>query len=137
MPKETGLGWTTLDVDNAAGVAKDLRNDTTNFEFSTPMAVQDVTGVDVYAMERLLLLADFSINKTGVFNDAADKSHSVYSTVPTTRVTRTITLVVSGQQLVAECLLTDYAITRAQDGSLTYQVPGVLANGIAPTWSTV
>lgn len=137
MPKETGLGWTTLDIDNAAGVAKDLRNDTTNFEFSTPMAVQDITGIDVYAMERQLLLADFSINNTGVFNDAADKSHSVYSSVPTTRVSRTTTIVVSGQQLLAECLYTDYALSRAQDGSLTWQAPGVLSNGIAPAWSTV
>jgi len=32
-------------------------------------------------------------------------------------------------------LFTDYSLTRAQDGSLTSTAPGVLANGVVPTWS--
>jgi hypothetical protein len=27
MPKQNGLGWTTLSVDNASAAAKDIRND--------------------------------------------------------------------------------------------------------------
>jgi len=49
---------------------------------STPRAVQDVTGVDKSAIERLLLLADFSITLNGVYNNAAGKSHAVFKTVP-------------------------------------------------------
>ena len=136
MAKETGLGWTTLDVDDSSGAAQDIRNDVTNFEFSTPMAVQEVTGIDKFAMERLLLLADFSMTLNGVFNDAAsDASHIVLKDVASTRVTRTIALAVSGQTLSNECLITDYAFTRGDDGSATWSAPAVLANGTAPTWS--
>jgi hypothetical protein len=133
MAKESGLGWTTLSVDTSAPALTDIRNDVTNFEFSTPRAVQEITGVDKFAMERLLLLADFSITLNGVFNDAL--SHTVFKDVGSTSVTRTISLEVSGQTLSNECLLTDYALTRGDDGALTWQVPGVLQSGTAPTWS--
>lgn len=135
MAKENGLGWTTLSVDNAAGSLQDIRNDITNLDFATPRAVQDVTGIDKSAMERLLLLADFSINMEGVFNDATNLSHEVFKTIPSTSVQRTVTINVSGQTLSNECILTDYPLTRADSGELTWKVPGVLANGTVPTWS--
>lgn len=135
MAKESGLGWTTLSVDNSAGTPNDIRNDVTNFEFATPRAVQDTTGVDKFAMERLLLLADFSITMNGVFNDAASASHVTFKDVGSTSVSRTVSLAVSGQTLTNECLITDYALTRGDDGSLVWQAPGVLQSGTAPTWS--
>lgn len=133
MAKETGLGWTTLTVDTSAPAGVDIRNDVTNFEFSTPIAVQEVTGIDKFAMERLLLLADFSITLNGVFNPLS--SHTVFNDVASTRVVRTVALEISGQTLSNECLLTDYQLTRGDDGSLTWSVPGVLADGTPPTWS--
>jgi hypothetical protein len=135
MAKETGLGWTTLMVDDATGDPDDLREDVTNFEFSTPREVQDATGVDKSAMERLLLLADFSITLNGIFDDATDKAHEVLRTVPSTSVARTVTLTVSGQTLANETYFTDYQLTRAANGELTWQAPGVLANGTVPTWA--
>jgi hypothetical protein len=135
MAKETGIGWTTLSVDNAGGTPCAIKNDVTDFDFATPRAVQDVTGVDKSAIERLLLLADFSINLNGVFNDAASASHSVFSTVPSSSVARLVTLVVSGQTLANTCLFTDYQLKRGNDGALTWTAPGVLANGAVPTWS--
>ncbi|MGW0587465.1 hypothetical protein [Streptosporangium sp. NPDC002607] len=135
MAKEAGMGWTTLSVDDSSGSVCAIKNDVTNFEFASPRGVQDVTGVDKSAMERLLLLADFSITLNGVFNDAAGASHAVLKTVPSTSVARTVTLTISGQTLANECLFTDYALTRAADGSLTFSAPGVLADGTVPTWS--
>ena len=139
ISKSSGVGWTTLSVDNSAGSAKAIKNDVTNFQFATPRAVQDITGVDKSAMERLLLLADFSITLNGVFNDAVDFSHSVFKTVPSTSVARTTTLVVTGgagtNTLAPEVLYTDYALTRAADGALTWSAPGVLSDGTVPTWS--
>lgn len=135
MAKETGLGWTTLSVDDAAGVVQAIKNDVHNFEFATPRGVQDVTGVDKSAMERLLLLADFSITLNGTFNPAAGASHAVLKTVPSSSVNRTVSLVVSGQTLSNECLFTDYNLTRADSGALTWQAPGVLADGNVPTWA--
>lgn len=135
MAKESGLGWTTLSVDGSDTAANDIRNDVTNFEFATPRAVQEITGIDVSAFERLLLLADFSITMNGVFNDDADKSHVTFKDVGSTSVTRTVAIGVSGQTLSTECLITDYQLTRGDDGSLTWTAPGVLQSGIAPTWS--
>lgn len=133
--KQTGLGWTTLSVDNASGVAKDIRNDVHEFDFSTPRAVQDVTGVDKSAMERLLLLSDFQINLSGTFNPDADKSHDVLSSVSSTDVVRTVSLGIGGKTLANECVFTDYALTRASGGELTWKSTGSLANGALPTWA--
>jgi hypothetical protein len=135
MAKESGLGITTLSVDDSGGVARAIKNDITNFQFATPRAVQDVTGVDKFAFERILLLADFSITMSVVFNDASNMSHDVFKTVCSTSVARTTTLVVSGNTLANEVLYTDYPIVRDDSGELTANVPGVLADGTVPTWS--
>ena len=135
MAKETGLGWTTASVDDSSDAVKAIINDFTNISFSTPRGVQDVTGIDKSAVERLLLLADASVDFNGVFNDASGQSHDVFKTVPSTSVARTVTLTVSGQTLAGEFLFTDYALTRAGDGSLTFSAPGVLATGVVPTWA--
>lgn len=136
MAKETGLGWTTCSVDDSGGNVEALINDVTNLDFATPRGVQDVTGIDKSAYERLLLLADFSVNLNGVFNDAAANSaHAAFASVPSTSVARTVTLTVSGQTLACETLFTDYAFTRAASGELTWTAPGVLANGTVPTWA--
>jgi hypothetical protein len=97
--------------------------------------VQDITGIDKSAYERLLLLADGSFTGNGVFNDASNMSHDVFKTVPSTSVARTVTLTVSGQTLAMEMLFTDYPLNRADSGELTFAVPGVLADGTVPTWA--
>lgn len=136
MAKSSGLAWTTLSVDDAGGTPRDIRNDITNFEFATPRAVQDITGIDKSAMERLLLLADFSITLNGVFNPTATtSSHAVLKTVASTSVLRSITMTVLAQSLNNECVITDYNLTRSDSGELTWQAPAVLADGAVPTWS--
>ena len=136
MPKQTGLGWTTFSVDDSAGTARDLRNDTTNLDWTMPRGVQDVTGIDKSAIERLLLLADFSGTFNGVFNPTATTSaHAVLKTVSSTSVNRTISIAIASQTLANECLITDYALTRAQSGEFTFSAPFSLADGVVPTWS--
>jgi hypothetical protein len=136
MSKVTGLNWTTLSVGDATNTAEAIKNDFTNMTFSTPRAVLDVTGVDKLAFERLLGLADFTFTGTGVFNPAASPSaHDVLHTVPSTSVARTTTLTTNGKTLAGNLLFTDYAITRAVGGMLTFSAPGVLADGAVPTWA--
>lgn len=134
MAKESGLGM-SLAVDDSSGTARTISNDITNLSFSTPRGIQDSTGIDKSAMERIPLLADFSADLSGIFNDASNMSHDVFKTVPSTSVTRTVTIGVSGQTLAVEALPTDYALTRSQQGELTYSVPLVLQSGDAPTWA--
>lgn len=136
MAKESGLGFAVA-VDDNSPSARTISNDITNFDFSTPRGEQDVTGVDKSAMERLLLLADFSITLNGVFNDASNMSHDVFKTVPlAAAVARTVTLTVSSQILPNETIFTDYQLTRGADGSLKWTAPGSLADGTVPTWTT-
>jgi hypothetical protein len=135
MAKVNGLGFTTASVDDAAGVAKAIKNDITDLDFATPRAVQDVTGIDKSAMERILNLADASVTLNGVFNPATGQAHDVFKTVPSTSVLRTVTLAVSGVTLVMEMLATDYQLKRGNDGALTWSVPLVLADGSVPTWA--
>lgn len=135
MAKASGLGWSTLSVDDASGTPKDIKNDVTNLQFATPRATQDITGIDKSAMERLLLLADFSITLNGVFNSATGLSHDVFKTVPSTSVNRTTSMTVNGVSLNNEVLYTDYPLTRSNSGELTWAVPGVLADGTVPVWS--
>jgi hypothetical protein len=139
MPKQSGLGY-TVSVDDNAGTLRDISNDITNFEFSTPRGVQDVTGVDKYAMERILLLADFSVTLNGVVNFDSNKSHDVFKTVTSSSAAaREINLTVSTKSMgvspVITVLFTDYQWSRSDQGELTWSAPGVLANGEIPSWS--
>lgn len=133
MAKETGLGWTTLTVEDDGGNARDIRNDLTNLDFATPYNTQEITGIDKFAMERQLLLADFSGTLNSVFNPAANRVHDVFS--GNLRVARDMSIVISGQTLPNNVLFTDYALTRAAGGELTAQHPFVLADGTVPTWA--
>lgn len=133
MAKETGLAWTTFSLDDDGGTLRDIRNDVTNMEFSTPYANQDVTGLDKSAVERLPLLADFACTANGVFNPAANRAHVVLS--GDLRVARTLSIVVSAQTLPNEVLITDYALTRAAGGEFTWQAPMALSDGTVPNWT--
>jgi hypothetical protein len=134
VAKGTGLGWTTLTVADSTGTNfVDIRDDVTNLAFSTPRGVQEVTGIEKSAMERLLLLADFSITLNGVFNPSV--SHEVFATVPSTSVNRQTAMTVNATNLQGNLLYSDYSITRANTGELTWTAPGSLADGNTPTWS--
>jgi hypothetical protein len=135
MAKEYGLGVTTLSIDDSGGTPRTIKNDITNFQFATPRGVQDVTGIDKFAYERLLLLADFSGSVNMVYNDAAGQMFDVFKTVASSSATRTTTLVISGQTFTNEVIFTDCAFTRAADGAFTASAPFVLADGTIPVWS--
>jgi hypothetical protein len=138
MAKASGLG-SVLIVADAGAVARTISNDCTNYSFSTPRATQDVTGLDKNAIERILLLADYTNTLNGVLNSSPNQSHDVFKTVPSTSVARATTIgVLAGggtPQLICNVLYTDYQITRAATGELTWQVPGSLADGNVPTWT--
>ena len=134
MAKESGLGMTVA-IDDSGGSARTISNDITNLDFATPREEQDITGLDKSARERLLLLADFTVSVSGVFDDASNMAHDVFKTVPSSSVARTTTLTISGQVLAGELYYTDYALSRGSDGSLTFSTPGSLAGGAVPTWA--
>ena len=135
MAKESGLGLTVA-VDDAAGTVRTISNDITNLAWTMPSEVEDVTGVNNSGMERLLLLADFTVTLNGVTNFTANNSHDVFKEVNTSSVTRTVTITHSGQILGNEVLFNDYAITRADNGARTWVAPGELNSTTVPVWTT-
>lgn len=139
MAKTTGLGWTAWSVDDSGGTLRDIRNPTTALQIAMPRGVQDVTGLDKSAFERLLLLADLSGTMNGVADFATNSVHDVLKTVPSFNSGREFLYTIAGQSLgvtgtpTIHC--TDYQLNRAQDGSLLWSSPFVLANGVVPAWS--
>lgn len=137
MTIESGLGITTLTVDNAAGAQQDIEPSVFNFQFSTPRAVQDITSIANNGMARLSLLADSSITFTGGFDDGSNLAHAVFSGDKT--IARELTFTHSAQSLFVTplvlMLITDYSFVRAQDGSLVFTAPMVQSNGAVPAWS--
>lgn len=140
MAKASGLGY-VVNIDDGGGTPANLSNDTTDFNYALPRAVQDITGVDKFAFERLLLLADYSSQFNGVFNNAAGKSHDTFKTISSgaTVATRTVSLALTVGAITStlnnECVLTDYQLKRAAGGAFTWTVPAVLADGTPPAWT--
>ena len=136
MPKQSGITMAVA-VDDSAGVARTITNDVTSVTFATPRGVQYVTGLDKSAIERLLLLADGTVTLNGVYNTTATTgSHTVLKTISSTSVNRTVTLTpLGGSALAMEMIGTNYSLSRAQDGSLTFTAEFSLADGAVPTWT--
>jgi hypothetical protein len=110
----------------------------TEFSMATPRAVQNTTGVDVYADQRLLLLADATYSLKGVFNAAANMSHAVLSSVPSTSVIRATQITPTASEypyLGSNCYFTSYDVARSATGELTWSSEGALADGTTPQWT--
>lgn len=135
MAIESGLGFTTFSVDNASNALKALRTFTFALNWATPRGVWDITALSMSAYAREQLLADFTCEPTGGFDDSADGPHFVFSTCSSSNSKRTTTIVVSAQTLTNECIVTDYQLARPQSGELTWTAPLVLSDGTVPTWS--
>lgn len=137
MAKTDGLGATVL-VDDASSSAQTISNDINHFQFSTPRAMYDITGVDKSAHERLLGLADYTVQLDGTFDNGSNLAHAVFKTIPSQTVNRNVKIEpTSGSTPYLSCLaaLSDYSITRPASGELTFSVKGDLADGTVPTWS--
>lgn len=137
MAKTSGLG-AAIAVDDASGDSQTISNDVTDFTINTPIALQDITGVDKYAHERLSLLADGTVQLKGVFNAASNMSHAVLSTVPSSPATRTVQITPTSSTdpyLSMDMLFASYDITRSNAGELTWSANASLESGTAPTWT--
>ena len=138
MAKSSGI-TTTLNVDDSGGTPRNISNDVLSFGLNTPRGVQDITGLDKSAIERLLLLADGQVTLTMAFNPAATTGqHTVFRTMSSSSATRTVQFVINSTPsatLSMEMICSDYSVPRAQDGSIQPTATLQLADGTVPTWS--
>lgn len=132
MTKQSGLG------DNLYVAGYNLSGDIGSLSrIGGGHGVQDVTGIDKSAMERIGLLRDGGIEYSAFFNDAAGQAHPRLSTLPTADQ---IVTYCRGTTLgkPAACLVgkqVNYDPSRGQDGSLTLAVQA-LANGFGLEWGS-
>lgn len=137
MAKTSGLG-AAVSVADATQTPQNISDDVNEFSLATPRAEQDTTGVDVYARQRLLLLADATISLKGVVNPAANMSHAVLSTISSTSVIRGVVVSPTASthpQLGFNAYFSSYDVSRASGADLTWSSEGALADGATPTWS--
>ncbi len=142
MAKESGLGWTTLNIDDGAGTDNvvDIKNNVTSLDFSTPRGTQDITGVDKSARETLLVMADFLITLNGPFDTSSTDSFkeafiATGKGVSDSSAARTLLLTISSQTLTNEVVLSDLSMSRPVSGELNWTVTGQLTGGVVPAWS--
>ena len=109
---------------------KVISNDVLSLTFNTPWGVQDVTGLDKSALERILLLADCTGTLTCAFNTASDRSHAVLKTPGE----KAFIIGYPGATATFTAVTTDYQLNSAADGSLVSTVPFALSNGTACGW---
>jgi len=138
VAKTSGLG-AQIQVADSGGTQRDISNDVTDWTLSTPVALQDITGNDKSAHEKLALLRDLTVSLKMVFNSAANMSHAVFSTITTSPNNRATTIYPTSNHstpvMTANVLYSAYNLTRGADGALTTQADGSLADGAVPTWA--
>lgn len=125
MAKVSGLTTTVTVASN------DISNDITSFNVDTPYGVQDVTGLDKSAIERIMLRADCTGTLNGVFNTTASKSHATLKTPGS----KTFVLGFPGATLTFTAVTSNYAVSMGADGSLTWSANWALSSGTAAAWT--
>ena len=137
MAKQSGIGG-TITIDDSAGTARDISQDVMSLSAGTPRGVQELRGINKTAMERILLVRDGTISLSGVFNPTANMSHDVFKSIAVSNSLRTVVWeldAVPAATLTMEMIFSNYALSNGEDGSLTWSVEGMLADGTDPAWS--
>jgi hypothetical protein len=126
-------------IADGGGTPRTVSNDITDFSLATPIALQDTTGVNKFAHERLALLADLTAQLKGVCNFAANMSHAVLSTATTSAVIRACAVFPTSNgstpTLPFNALIGSYDVARGNGGDLTFSSDLSLADGSLPTWA--
>lgn len=125
MAKVSGI-TTTFTV-----ASNDVSNDITSFNLDTPYGVQDITGLDKSAVERLLLRADANGSITGVHNTASNRFHATFKTPGS----KTFVIAFPGATATFTAVTTNYALNMGADGSLIPSVNWALSSGTAVAWT--
>lgn len=125
MAKVSGITTTVTIASN------DISTDVTAIDIDTPYGVQDITGLDKSAIERLLLRADCTGSVKGVFDTAASKAHATFKTPGS----KTFVIGYPGATLSFTAVTTGYALGLGANGDLTWSVPFQLSSGTAAAWT--
>jgi hypothetical protein len=123
----------TPGITTAVTVASNvISNDITSITLDTPYGVQEITGLDKSAVERLLLRADASGSFNFAFNVDASRSHATLKTPGS----KTFVILFGGVATATfTALTTNYALNVAEDGSILGTANWALSSGTAVAWT--
>lgn len=109
-----------------------ISNDVGSLTFDTPYGVQEVTGLDKSAVERLLLRADCTGTLNFFFNVDASRSHATLKTPGS----KTVVLLFGGAATATfTAIFSNYGLSVAEDGSIAGNANWALSSGTAVVWS--
>jgi len=112
--------------------SNNISNDVLSFSFDTPYGVQEISGLDKSAVERLLLRADCTGSFTFAFNVDASRSHA---TLKTPGAKTFVILFAQVATATFTALTTNYALAVGADGSITGTANWALSSGTAVAWT--
>ena len=112
--------------------SNNVSNDVLSFSFDTPYGVQEITGLDKSAVERLLLRADCSGSFVLAFNVDATRSHATFKTPGS----KTFVINFGGVATATfTAVTTNYGLNVAEDGSILGNANWALSSGTAVAWT--
>ena len=125
MAKISGLTTTVTVAGN------DISNDVLSMNMDTPFGVQDITGLDKSAVERIMLRADCTGTLNFAYNTSASRSHATLKTPGS----KTFVIGYPSATLTFTAVTTNYALNMGADGSLLGSCNFSLSSGTAAAWS--
>ena len=125
MAKVSGLTTSVTVASN------DISNDVLSINVDTPYGVQDITGLDKSAVERIMLRADCTGTINFAYNTASNRSHATLKTPGS----KTFVIGYPGATLTFTAVTTNYALNMGADGSLLGSCNFSLSSGTAAAWT--
>ena len=138
MAKTSGVA-TYVAIDNAAVSLQDISNDVSSVSNSSSQNLLDVTGMDKTAVEKIAGLRDNTLSMNGYYNNAANMSNQVLSSMTGVR---SIDIRIGGNsqgnpRFRAEMLISSYNVDIGDDRGMTWTCTAELQDGNPGTWDTV
>ncbi len=122
----TALTWNALDI----------ANDITNFDIDVSYALDDTTGIDKSAHERLALLGDTKVTLVGKLNNSSNRIHPALSGTQSAAKQIIITPPGgAGTVMTFTGICSDYKLTRPTSGAGNISANIELSNGTVGAWS--
>jgi len=132
MAKITGLGM-TITVEDSAAMARDISEDINTFNIVENNELIDVTGVDKFARERLVGLADAELQISGPFDTGTNKAHDVFK--DKTNAREFVLTWADMTEYTLTAVIESYNVVRGDNGAMTYSVTARQADGTTGQWS--
>tara|TARA_B100000745_G_scaffold297818_1_gene245329 strand:+ start:226 stop:645 length:420 start_codon:yes stop_codon:yes gene_type:complete len=138
MAKISGVA-SYVAIDNSAGSLQDISNDLSSVDNSSSQNLLDVTGMDKSAVEKIIGLRDNSLSLSGYYNNAANMSNQVLSSMSGNR---SVVISLGGNttgnpRFRGEFLISSYNVNVADDRGVTFSCTMELQDGVAGAWDTV